>query len=132
MPYKIETEIASYIINQSYHSAVEIGFGGKTIAAEILQKAGLSILCTDVHEYPQTTIPTVVDDCVEPDLTYYSGVELIYAIRPGIEMIPSLIQLAKKVNADLIIYHLGFEIYLDGGKAIETGDIILHQYVTKC
>jgi len=127
MPNEIEVTIGEYIKNH-YRSAVEVGFGGKTIAAEILYSAGIPIVCTDVHSYT-TKIPSIVDDCVEPNYSLYKNAEVIYAIRPGIEIVPALISLAKIVGADLIIYHLGFEIYMDGGKVIEVNGVQLHQYV---
>ncbi|HJJ54676.1 MAG TPA: UPF0146 family protein [Methanocorpusculum sp.] len=131
MPYLIETAIGNYLKSQQYTSAVEIGFGGKTVTAEILIDAGIPVLCTDVHAYPDSTVPSVVDDCFEPDLSLYTDTDLLYAIRPGIEIVPAIIQLAKKLNVDLIIYHLGFEVYLNGGECIDLGDIMLHRYVTK-
>lgn len=131
MPHLIETAIGTYLKSQHYTSAVEIGFGGKTVAAEILINAGIPVVCTDVHAYPDSPVPSVVDDCVEPDLSIYRNADLIYAIRPGIEIVPAIIQLAKKLNVDLLIYHLGFEVYLDGGERIDVGDIVLHRYVRK-
>ncbi|HJJ47770.1 MAG TPA: UPF0146 family protein [Methanocorpusculum sp.] len=126
MAYEIERACGEYIRNH-YASAVEIGFGGKTAAAEILIDAGIPVLCTDVHSY-DTTVPSVVDDCVEPDLSLYIGAEVIYAIRPGLEIIPAMITLAKRVHADLLIYHLGFELYQDGGEVIDLGPCMLHKY----
>jgi len=127
MTYQIETAVGEYLKNH-YHSAVEVGFGGKTVTAEILLAAGIPVLCTDVHSY-ETSVPSVVDDCVEPDYSLYQNVEVIYAIRPGIEIVPALIDLAKKVGANLVIYHLGFEIYMNGGKTIDLGGVLLHKYV---
>jgi hypothetical protein len=42
-------------------------------------------------------------------------------------MIPPLIELARRINADLIVYHLGFESYENGGEIIDCG-VLLHQY----
>ncbi|HJJ30186.1 MAG TPA: UPF0146 family protein [Methanocorpusculum sp.] len=123
----IETTIGRYIA-ENYRSAVEVGFGGKTVAAEIVRNAGIPILCTDVHAYPNCGVPSVVDDCVEPNISLYKA-EVIYAIRPGTEMVPALIELAKRVGADLIVYHLGFEIYENGGERIVTNGVMLHRYV---
>lgn len=123
----IETTIGRYIA-ENYRSAVEVGFGGKTVAAEIVRNAGIPILCTDVHAYPNCRVPSVVDDCVEPTISLYKA-EVIYAIRPGTEMVPALIELAKRVGADLIVYHLGFEIYENGGERIVTNGVMLHRYV---
>ena len=129
MVYDIERAVGTYI-KSHYTSAVEIGFGGKTIAAEILQDAGIPVLCTDIRAY-DTAVPSVVDDCVEPDFSLYRFSDVIYAIRPGTEIVANMIKLAETLNVDLIVYHLGFEIYMDGGEIIETGGIQLHRYVRK-
>lgn len=131
MQYGIERAVGNYI-KDHYHSAVEVGFGGKTVAAEIVSAAGIPILCTDVHSYPEcSSVSAVVDDCVEPRYDLYEGADVIYAIRPGVEIVSALIELAKRVNADLIIYHLGFEIYMSGGEVIEYEGVQLHRYVKK-
>lgn len=126
----IETSVGKYI-RQNYKAAVEIGFGGKTVAAEILQNAKIPILCTDVHSYENLIVPSVVDDVFSPTLAYYKGAEVIYAIRPGIEILPPMILLAEKIHADLLVYHLGFELYENGGEKIFTDGIILHRYVKR-
>jgi uncharacterized protein len=127
MRNSIETAVGRYIA-ANYRSAVEVGFGGKTVAAEIVKAAGVPILCTDVHAYPGCPVPAVVDDCVEPTLSLYSA-DVIYAIRPGTEIVPALIELASCVNADLIVYHLGFELYDNGGERIDVKGVMLHRYV---
>ncbi|MCQ2377431.1 MAG: hypothetical protein MJ006_05450 [Methanocorpusculum sp.] len=129
----IESAVGRYIASH-YTSAVEVGFGGKTYAAEVLLRAGIPVLCTDVHAYPDcTAVRSVVDDCVEPRLSLYEGADVIYAVRPGLEIVPALISLAERVHADLVVYHLGFEVYMDGGEVIdpgaETGGVLLHRYV---
>ena len=129
MIYRIETAVGNYI-KSHYTSAVEVGFGGKTIAAKILLDAGIPVLCTDVQTY-EADVPAVVDDCVEPDLSFYEGADVIYAIRPGVEIIPALIALAKKVGCDLIVYHLGFELYMNGGERIDADGVMLHRYVKR-
>jgi len=62
-----------------------------------------------------------------PDEELYRRADLIYAIRPGVEMVPALIALASRTGADLLVYHLGNEIYGDGGEIIDCG-VILHRY----
>ncbi|HJJ42167.1 MAG TPA: UPF0146 family protein [Methanocorpusculum sp.] len=127
MVHDIEKTVADYLISNNYTSAAEIGYGGKTYAAEILINAGISVICTDVHTY-DTTVKSVVDDCFDPDLSIYECADVIYSIRPGIEMIPAIIEIAKKTNSDLIVYHLGFEYYGSGGEKIEYKGITLHKY----
>ena len=129
MIYHIETSVGNYI-KDHYTSAVEVGFGGKTVAAKILLEAGIPVLCTDVHTY-NTDVPAVVDDCVEPDYSLYENADVIYAIRPGVEIVPALISLARKMNCDLIIYHLGFELYMNGGERIDADGVMLHRYVKR-
>lgn len=41
-------------------------------------------------------------------------------------MIPPLIALAEKTGCDLLVYHLGFEIYGAGGERIDCG-VTLHR-----
>lgn len=123
----IERCVAEYIL-KNYTSAVEIGFGGKTAAAEFLINHGVSVLCTDVHSY-DSDVPSVVDDCFEPDLSLYKSADVIYAIRPGCEIVPPMIELAKKVGCDLIVYHLGFELFENGGEKIDAGGVVLHKYI---
>jgi len=125
----IETTIGGYLADH-YSRAVEVGIGRNTTAAEILHSAGTLVLATDVKDMAPDPIPVTVDDVFEPTLSLYKGADLIYAIRPAIEMIPPLIALARRTGADLVVYHLGFETYGDGGEKIDCG-VILHRYVTR-
>lgn len=127
-PYKhIETATGRYIAGK-YRRAIEVGIGRNTVAAEILCETGALMRCTDIKklEHP-SHFSFVQDDVFEPDVSLYQGADLIYAIRPGIEMIPPLVTLARQVNADLLVYHLGFEKYGDGGETIDCG-VVLHRY----
>jgi len=123
----IETAIGEYLADH-YSRAVEVGIGRNTTAAEILKSAGTLVLATDVRGMDAGPVPVTVDDVFEPTLSLYEGADLIYSIRPAIEMIPPLIALARKTGADLVVYHLGFETYGDGGEKIDCG-VILHRYV---
>lgn len=123
----IEQTIAKYIAAH-YRSAVEIGVGSNTVAARFLKNAGVDIRCTDIRPCtPGVDIPFIRDDIWQPDQEIYRYASLLYAIRPGVEMVPPLIALAGQVNADLLVYHLGFESYGDGGEIIDCG-VILHRY----
>jgi uncharacterized UPF0146 family protein len=124
----IETCIGEYLVKH-YTNAVEVGIGKNMEVARILHEAGLSIRCTDVWDVPVPEWLTFrIDDIFSPDISYYKSVDLIYAIRPAIEMIPPLIALARIINCDLLVYHLGFESYGNGGEKIDCG-VILHRYV---
>jgi len=124
----IETSIGDYIAGH-YATVVEIGVGNNPGAASIIHAAGIPIRCTDIRlrDLP-AGMAFVIDDVFEPDLSIYAGADLIYAIRPAIEMMAPLIALAKRADCDLLVYHLGFEFYESGGDRIDCG-VILHRYV---
>jgi uncharacterized UPF0146 family protein len=123
----IETCIGAYIAAH-YQSAVEIGIGKNRTATDIIHGAGKTIRCTDIKKtVPDTGLTFMADDIFEPDIGFYKGADVIYAIRPAVEMIPPLISLARLINADLLVYHLGFESYGDGGEPIDCG-VLLHRY----
>jgi uncharacterized protein len=123
----IETCIGEYLANH-YTDTVEVGIGRNTEAACILRDAGVRVRCTDIRN---VAVPHqlcfAVDDVFSPDITLYKGADVIYAVRPAIEMIPPLITLARTINCDLIVYHLGFESYGNGGETIDCG-VLLHRY----
>jgi uncharacterized UPF0146 family protein len=123
----IETCIGKYIASH-YTRAVEIGIGRNEEAAKIVSSTGALMRCTDVKVFELSGgLPFFLDDIFSPDDSLYTGAEVIYAIRPAPEMIPPLIRLAERINADLIVYHLGFESYDNGGEIIDCG-VLLHRY----
>ena len=95
----IETCIGEYIAKH-YTDAIEVGIGKNTEAARILLNAGTRVRCTDVkdREVPEWLYFTS-DDIFSPDISLYKGADVIYAIRPAIEMIPPLLELAQTINA---------------------------------
>jgi uncharacterized protein len=127
-PYKrIEFLIGKYIC-ENYRSAVEIGAGANLGAARLIVGSGIPLRCTDIRPIsPEPGIEVLKDDIFEPNLDLYRGAEVLYAIRPGIEMVPPMIALAREIDADLLVYHLGFEVFLQGGEIIDCG-VILHRY----
>lgn len=123
----IETCVGRYIAGNYMH-AVEVGIGRNPDAARIVSGAGKLLCSTDVKQMPvPEDIAFFTDDVFSPDISRYRGADVIYAIRPAIEMIPPMIELAEKVNCDLVVYHLGFESWEDGGEKIDCG-VILHRY----
>lgn len=124
---RIERLIADYI-NQRYRRVVEIGVGGNPEVARRLAASGAAVLCTDMKEISGSEgLETAIDDIFSPSIERYRGAELLYSLRPGVEMIPPMIRLARAINSDLLVYHLGCEIYGDGGDLIDCG-VILHRY----
>ncbi|NLO78320.1 MAG: hypothetical protein GX097_07520 [Methanomicrobiales archaeon] len=126
----IEDRFSRFII-ETYRSAIEIGVGRNFTTAEFAVRAGVTVKTTDLFpQQPPEDVLFLRDDVCAPDTAWYEGTELIYAVRPGIEMVPCIIALAQSVNADCIIYHLGNEIYERGGRIIDCG-VVLHQYHTR-
>jgi hypothetical protein len=124
---RIEHLIGEYI-SRNYRFPVEVGAGRNLAAALVIRDAGIPVRCTDIRPIPPGDgIPVVQDDIFSPDEVLYRGADLIYAIRPGVEMVPALIALAERTGADLLVYHLGNEIYGNGGEIVDCG-VILHRY----
>ncbi|NMB78965.1 MAG: hypothetical protein GYA23_07705 [Methanomicrobiales archaeon] len=124
----IEHLIGDYIAHH-YARAIEVGIGRNSRAAEMLAHEGVLLRCTDVKDlaYPPD-LHFVRDDIFDPAFSIYEGADVIFAIRPAIEMIPALVTIASHGTCDLLVYHLGFEIYENGGEKIDCG-VILHRYV---
>ncbi|WP_214019255.1 UPF0146 family protein [Methanoculleus sp.] len=124
----IERSIGEYIAAR-YRRVVEVGVGNNPEAARLIAAAGALMLCTDTRPgIRHDGLAVVTDDIFDPDLRLYAGADLIYAVRPGVEMVPPLIALAGRVNSDLLVYHLGCETYEDGGEAVDCGPVLLHRY----
>ena len=79
--------------------AVEVGVGRRREVLEALRSLGVEVTAVDV--VPMRGV--VVDDVLEPELSVYSGAELIYSLRPPPELYPHLIKLAERVGASLVI-----------------------------
>ena len=125
---RIERSIGEYVAAR-YLRAVEVGIGNNPDAARVIAAAGALALCTDIRpDIHHDGLTVVTDDIFEPDIRLYAGADLIYAMRPGVEMVPPLIALAARVNCDLLIYHLGCEIYGDGGEIVDCGPAVLRRY----
>ena len=123
----IEHCVGAYIAAH-YQHPVEAGIGNNPDAAQCIHDAGLPVRAIDVRScsLPEW-LPFARDDIFEPDISLYAGADVLYAVRPAEEMIPPLIDLARRVNCDLVVYHLGFETYGDGGTVIKCG-VKLHCY----
>jgi len=130
-PYKhIERSIAKYIIDH-YSNVIEVGVGSNFETAREIAAAGCQIFCTDIKDVSNRSgVHLIIDDIFNPRDGLYDRAELIFAIRPGIEMVPALLALAKRINSDLLVYHPGDELYGDGGTIIDCG-VALHRYHTK-
>ena len=131
-PINILRRVPGSISHGHYTRAIEVGIGNNTVTAEALAAKGVLLCCTDVRKistFPRVFI-SVSTISSHPEFPLYKGADVIYAIRPAIEMIPPMIDLARSVNCDLIVYHLGFESYGSGGEIIDCG-VLLHRYHAK-
>lgn len=129
--YKHIEKCTGEYIGRRYSRAVEVGIGNNSVTAEILSAKSVLVGCTDVRNIQlPACLHFTRDDIFSPELSVYTGADVIYSIRPAIEMIPPLMDLARSVNCDLIVYHLGFESYESGGEIIDCG-VLLHRYHTK-
>jgi hypothetical protein len=123
----IEKCIGAYIAVH-YRNAVEVGVGTNPEAARKIHGAGVRVRATDIRDVQSPAwLPFVLDDVFAPDFAWYLGADVLYAVRPAIEMVPPLITLAMWVDCDLLVYHLGFESWGNGGKIIDCG-VPLHCY----
>lgn len=100
-------------ITERYISVAEIGIGHFPDVALALQERGLKVFATDIMPFYYEGLTVITEDVMEPDISAYSSVELIYSLRPPSEMIPFMLRLAKRVKADLIIKPLHSE-FLEG------------------
>lgn len=126
----IEIIVARFIAGR-YRSVVEAGAGSNTHAAELIQRSGTCVTCIDLF-IPSgfLIVPYIRFDVSTSDYSLFTGVDCIYAIRPVEEMMAPLIRFARTINADLIVYHLGFEGYPHRHRVIECG-VPLIQYIIR-
>lgn len=123
----IEKAIGQYVAGR-YRRAIEVGIGENFTAALVVGMRGALRFATDVRDItPPPVIRFVQDDVFTPKVWLYKEADVIYAVRPGVEMISPLIALGVAVGADILVYHLGFEIWGDGGERIDCG-VLLHRY----
>jgi uncharacterized UPF0146 family protein len=92
----------------NYEKVVEVGIGCYPKVALALQARGLQVAATDIQ--PKSVgLPVEYDDIRSPRLDLYEGAQVIYAVRPPLELLPSLKRLAKNLAVDLIIKPLAGE-----------------------
>jgi hypothetical protein len=126
--YKHIEHCCGAFIASRYKNPVEVGIGNNPDAAQCIHEAGCRVRATDIRvcRVPDW-LPFARDDLFSPVLSCYAGADVLYAIRPAEEMIPPLIALARTLDCDLVVYHLGFESYGDGGTIVDCG-VKLHYY----
>ncbi len=95
-------------LSGNYQGVVEVGIGSYTKVALALKARGLSVVATDIQ--PQALgLPVEFDDIRSPRLELYEGAQAIYAVRPPLELLPSLKALANTLAVDLVVKPLASE-----------------------
>jgi len=124
---RIEHCVGSYIAAK-YKNPVEIGVGSNPDAAWCVHDAGIPVRAVDIRSCSLPSwLPFARDDIFAPDISLYTGADVLYSVRPAEEMIPPMIALARRLDCDLVVYHLGFEMFGDGGKIVDCG-VPIHYY----
>ena len=103
---------ADYVAENYSHvgKIVEVGVGHRVDVAIRLKTRlpNAEVVVTDndeswVRAHRTPKVRAVVDDVSNPKLALYEGAELIYSLHPPVELVPSLVSLARLVGADLLV-----------------------------
>ena len=97
-------DFAEYILNEvgdEDAQIAEVAVGKFDMIAEVLSsRENITLIKTDINPADESVIK---DDITNPDFRIYEGVDMIYSIRPPSELQPHLVNLAQKINCQLII-----------------------------
>ncbi len=122
--FKMWHDFEEYILLQCDKNPtriVEIAVGKfKDVYDFLNAQENVEIIKTDINPCDDSVIE---DDVTNPNLKIYENTDIIYSIRPPGELQPYLYNLAKKVNAMLIIKPLSNEEF-----NIKSKDIKLKNY----
>lgn len=97
-------DFTDYILNEVGENNVKIAeiaigkFDG--VANSLSEKENIILIKTDINPKDDSVIK---DDITNPNLDLYKDVDIIYSIRPPSELQPYLINLALKIDSQLII-----------------------------
>lgn len=103
-------DLAGYISRNYRGKVVEVGVGHYCQVAGLLAAQGLQVILTDREERLVAGLKVEKDDIFSPRLELYRGAELIYSIRPPLEMQLAMGIVAKEVGADVLIRPLMEEV----------------------
>ena len=97
-------DFADYILSAVEGKKVkiaEVGIGKfDEIAKKLSEHDNITLIKTDILPKDSSVIK---DDITNPDLELYKNTDIIYSIRPPSELQPHLVDLALKINSQLII-----------------------------
>ena len=103
-------DLAGYIARNYRGKVVEVGVGYYSDVAGLLVAQGLQVILTDREERLVAGLKVEKDDIFSPRLELYRGAEMIYSIRPPLEMQLAMGVVAKEVGADVLIRPLMEEV----------------------
>ena len=106
-------------ISSGYSCGAEIGVGHFPDVALALLQAGIRVFATDIKPFPHKGLKVIVDDVTQPNLSLYTGVRLLYSLRPPGELVIYMRRLAESISADLIVKPLASEY--PGGRLMREG-----------
>lgn len=108
--------LREFIKNNYSRTIVEVGCGRFSAIAVALRPC-FKVTATDILETDAVDCRLapiyVKDDITRPDLQLYRGANLIYSIRPPLEIQPSILDLSERIGADTLIKPFGSEIIED-------------------
>ena len=96
-----------------YRSVAEIGIGHAPGVAYALKNRGIRVFATDVKPFSYDGLSVMHDDITDPDISLYTGTQLIYSLRTPSELVSYMESLARTISADLIVKPLSSE-FLNG------------------
>ena len=120
-PPKYFKEIAELIANlyPNAEKIVEIGVGSAPWTLLNLRKLlpKTTLLAVDVDQdsimkLRELGLNAEIDDILNPRIELYQKSNLIYSIRPPMELINPMSKVAEKVGADILIFPLSEDSYL--------------------
>ena len=110
-------------IARRYGAAAEIGIGLFPDVAHALVKRGLRVFASDIRPIHYDDVEVIVDDIMDPHVSLYEGIGLIYSMRPPPELVPYMKRLSEMVRADLIIKPLASD-YVEDLTPIRSEDTV--------
>ena len=97
-------DFTDYILNEVKDRNVkiaEIGVGKfDKVAQTLSEQDNITLIKVDINPANATVIK---DDITNPNLRIYEDVDIIYSIRPPSELQPYLVELAQRIDSQLII-----------------------------
>jgi uncharacterized protein len=113
LPLTVMFEDFGKYVAENYAAAkkiVEVGVVHRIDVANDVKTRlpNVEVIVTDsdqacIRNHRAQSVRAVVDDVLRPRLTLYSGAGLVYSIQPPVELLPSLVRLARRVDADLLV-----------------------------